>query len=616
MTRAPARASVIAARPDELSQPPIQDYALIGDCRTAALVSRTGSIDWLCLPHYSSPSIFAHLLDHRRGGRFSIRPVGAFRTCRQYLGETPALATEFQTNSGSARVIDVLPVVDGMHGPEPTREILRVVEGISGEVEMEIRIEPRPDYARRTATIRHSPRLGWRFGWSNEFLAVRTDAELEHMGDGALGGRLRVRAGQRRYVSLCYSQADPGVLSPLGGAADQRLEHTLTWWRDWSRNCSYDGPYRATVLRSALTLKLLSFCLSGAIIAAPTTSLPESLAGDRNWDYRYCWLRDAGLTMQALLGLAFHGEARQFLHWLLHATRLTWPELQIMYDVYGLTQLGETELSHLEGYRGARPVRIGNGAYAQRQLDVYGEVVFAADAYVNSGGLLEPVERRLLAGIGQVVCRQWREADHGIWEVRGPPRHHTFSKMMCWLALDRLLNLDEKGAISLGSLAEPFRRERQAIAEAIEQRGFNPEIASYASEFGGDRVDASLLLMPCFAYRPANDPRVLSTYQRIRQRLERNGLLYRYELGSDGLGGDEGTFGICSFWAAHHLASRGDVAGAKSLFEHVLSFANDVGLFAEEINPETGDALGNFPQAFTHIGLINAALAIEQADKR
>jgi GH15 family glucan-1,4-alpha-glucosidase len=614
MTFAPASARDAAARPDEQSQPPIQDYALIGDCRTAALVSRNGSIDWLCLPHYSSPSIFAHLLDARRGGRFSIHPIGPFRTRRQYPGETPALATEFHTDSGSARVIDVLPVVDGSLGPEPTREILRVVEGMSGEVDLDIDIEPRPDYGRRTPTIRHGPRLGWRYGWSNEFLAVRTDAELERQGD-ALRGRMRVHAGQRRYVSLSYSQADPGVLSLLGDPADHRLERTVEWWRDWSKTCSYRGPYRDAVLRSALTLKLLSFSLSGAIIAAPTTSLPEALGGERNWDYRYCWLRDAGLTMHALIGLGFYGVARQFLHWLLHATRLTWPELQIMYDVYGLTRLRETELSHFAGYRGSRPVRIGNGAYSQRQLDVYGEVVFAADAYVAGGGTLEPVERRMLAGFGQVVCRQWREPDHGIWEMRGPPRHHTFSKMMCWLALDRLLALDRKGAVSLGSLAEPFRRERQAIAEAIEQKGFNPEISSYVSELGGNQVDASLLLMACFGYKPANDPRVVSTYERIWQRLGRNGLLYRYERDVDGLRGDEGTFGICSFWAAHYLACRGDVGGAKRLFEHVLSFANDVGLFAEEIHPETGDALGNFPQAFTHVGLINAALAIEQAGK-
>jgi GH15 family glucan-1,4-alpha-glucosidase len=614
MTFAPAWTRDAAAPWDEQSQPPIHDYALIGDCRTAALVSRSGSIDWLCLPHYSSPSIFAHLLDARRGGRFSIHPIGPFRTRRHYLGETPALATEFHTDSGSVRLIDALPVVDGLQGPQPTREILRLVEGMSGEVDMDIHIEPRPDYARGKATIRHGPRLGWRYGWSNEFLAVRMDADLERKGD-ALRGRMRVHAGQRSYVSLCYSQADPGVLSLLGDAADQRLENSIKWWRDWSRNCSYGGPYRDAVLRSALTLKLLSFCLSGAIVAAPTTSLPEALGGERNWDYRYCWLRDAGLTMQALVGLGFHKEARQFLHWLLHATGLTWPELQIMYDVYGLTRLRETELHHLAGYRGSTPVRIGNGAYLQRQLDVYGEVVFAADAFVAGGGMLEPVERRMLAGIGRVVCRQWREPDHSIWEMRGEPRHHTFSKMMCWLALDRLLALDRKDAISLGPLAEPFRRERQAIAEAIEQRGFNRQIASYASELGGDRVDATLMLMACFGYKPANDPRVVSTYERIWQRLGRNGLLDRYERGIDGLGGDEGTFGICSFWGAHHLACRGDVVEAKKLFEHVLSFANDVGLFAEEIHPETGDALGNFPQAFTHIGLINAALAIEQASK-
>ena len=286
-----------------------------------------------------------------------------------------------------------------------------------------------------------------------------------------------------------------------------------------------------------------------------------------------------------------------------------------MYDVYGRTRLHEEELEHFEGYHGSKPVRIGNGAYSQQQLDVYGEVVFAADAYVEGGGTLEPVECRMLAGFGKVVCKKWRETDHGIWEMRDLPRQYTFSKLMCWLALDRLLKLDEKRVLSLGSLAERFRRERKAIAETIEQLGFNTDIASYASELNGAEVDASLLLMPCIGYKPADDPRIVSTYERIWQRLGRDGLLYRYERGYDGLASHEGAFGICSFWAVHHLACRGDISEAKRLFERILSFANDLGLFGEEIDPESGAALGNFPQAFTHIGLVNAALALERAAK-
>ena len=313
--------------------------------------------------------------------------------------------------------------------------------------------------------------------------------------------------------------------------------------------------------------------------------------------------------------MGFYDLADTLLGWLLHATRQPWPELQVLYDVYGRTPLRERELGHLEGYRGSRPVRIGNDAHSQRQLDVYGEVVFAAHAYVQGGGILEPMEARMLTGFGKLVCRQWREPDQSIWELRRRKAQHTFSKLMCWVALDRLLKLDEKRALSLGGLAAQFRSERKAIADAIETRGYNSRIESYVSDFDGDALDASLLLMPALGYKPADDARVISTYDRVWQRLGRGGLLARYERGYDGLASDEGAFGICNFWAVHHLACRRDTVQAMRLFEHVLSYANDLGLFAEEIDPASGAALGNFPQAYTHIGLINAATAIEQARK-
>ena len=599
----------------EPHEPPIEDYGIIGDCRTVALISREGSIGWLCLPDFSSPSVFGEILDPRSGGLFSIRPRREAAISRRYRGKTPVLETTFKTPQGEVRLIDLVPVGDGAEALEPMREIVRIIEGVSGELDLEIHIEPRPNYGRSKPRIRHRRRLGWSYSWHNELLLVLSDVDLERAGD-ALHGSVRVRVGERIRMSLSYVKGDLGVLTSLGWHADERLEGTLSWWKAWSGRCSYDGPYENAVLRSLLTLKLMSFSISGAIVAAPTTSLPEAIGGERNWDYRYCWLRDAGLTMQAFVGLNFHDEARSFLSWLLHATRLTWPELQVVYDLYGRTRLREEELVHFEGYRGSRPVRIGNGAYTQHQLDVYGEVVFAADAYVDGGGTLEPVECRMLAGFGKVVCKKWREADHGIWEMRDRPRQYTFSKLMCWLALDRLIKLDEKRIVRLGTLAAQFRQERQAIAETIEQRAFNSDIASYTSELDGAHMDASLLLMPCVGYKAADDPRVVSTYERIWQRLGRDGLLYRYERGYDSLGSTEGAFGICSFWAVHHLACRGDLGAAKKLFEHVLSFANDLGLFGEEIDPETGAALGNFPQAFTHVGLINAAIAIEQAAKR
>lgn len=344
-------------------------------------------------------------------------------------------------------------------------------------------------------------------------------------------------------------------------------------------------------------------------------------AGSMPPESRYPAIEDYGIigdcrTAAFFIGLGFYAEARAFLDWLLHATRLTQPELQVVYDVYGRTWLREDELVHFEGYRGSRPVRIGNGAYSQHQLDVYGDVIFAADAYVEGGGTLEPPECRMLAGFGKVVCQKWREADHSIWETRGKPRQYTFSKLMCWLALERLLKLDNKRILSLGSLAERFRGERQAISETIERLGYNTDIASYTSELEGASADASLLLMPCVGYKPADDPRIISTYERIWQRLGREGLLKRYEPGHDGLASAEGAFGICSFWAVHHLACRGDTNEARRLFERVLSFSNDLFLFGEEIDPQSGSALGNFPQAFTHVGLINAAIAIERAERR
>ena len=328
--------------------------------------------------------------------------------------------------------------------------------------------------------------------------------------------RSRLGAGERRYLSLAYTKSDPAVLPPLGRHAEERIADTIHWWREWAGRCCYTGPYREPVVRSAVTLKLLTYALSGAIVAAPTTSLPEAIGKGRNWDYRYCWLRDAGLTTQALLATGYRDEALAFLGWMLHATRLSWPELQVMYDVFGRTRLAESELVHLAGYAGSRPVRIGNDAYRQRQLDIYGEVVMAACAALAGNGRLDTESARMLGGLGDVVCRQWRESDSSIWEVRGPLRHYTFSKVMCWAALDGLLKLHDDGALALSpTKVEAFGRERAAIEQAIERRGFNAAIGSYASVLDGDKVDASLLLMACIGYKDAGDPRMRATYDRI-----------------------------------------------------------------------------------------------------
>jgi GH15 family glucan-1,4-alpha-glucosidase len=593
-------------------EPAIGDYAIVGDCRTAALVSQDGSIDWLCLPHFSGPSVFAAILDQERGGRFRIRPAGAFLSARRYLGPTAVLETTFETPTGAARLIDFMPVVSDTDSLHPLREVLRIIEGVEGEVTFEIEWEPRPNYARVRPLIKQRGALGWSCTWSDELFLLRVEPPLEFdLRESSVVGRVRVGAGQKVRCSLCYAKADIAAIAPLGREADNRLQATLAWWRSWTSQCRYDGCHRESVIRSAITLKLMTFALSGAVVAAPTTSLPESIGAERNWDYRYCWVRDAALTMRAFTGLGFKNEAGAFLQWLLHATRLTWPELQVMYDVYGRTNLRERELEHLCGYGGSRPVRIGNGAYRQVQLDVYGGLLFAAVDYVEKGGSLQLDEARLLVGFGQTVCKQWRDADSGIWEVRGPKRHYTFSKVMCWTALDSLLKLHRRGCLQIA--VETFRRERDEIEQVIETCGFNEAIGSYVSELAGDRLDASLLLMGCLGYRHPGHPRMQSTFNRIQERLGRNGLLYRYEDGADHLTSPEGAFGICSFWAVDNLALRGDLDAAQKAFEHILSFSNDLGLFAEEIDVETGEALGNFPQAFTHVGLINGAMAIAAA---
>ena len=594
------------------TQPVIGDYAIIGDCRTAALVSRGGSIDWLCLPHFSGPSVFAALLDPERGGSFHVRPEGRFTARRRYLGPSAVLETVFETSTGAVRVVDCMPMVDG-GGLRPMREVLRVVDVIRGEVVLDLRFAPRPNYARAAPRIASRGALGWTCTWKDELFLLHTDAPLSISPDGlAVEGQVRAFAGDAFHFSLSYAKGDIGVVAPLDGAR-KRVDETREWWCQWSARGRYDGPHREAVLRSAVALKMMTFALSGAVVAAPTASLPEVIGADRNWDYRYCWLRDAALTMRAFTGLGYRDEAGSFLQWLLHATRLTWPELQVVYDVYGRTDLQEEELGELAGYRGSRPVRIGNGANRQMQLDVYGEVVAAAYEYATSGGRLQRDEAKLLAGLANTACKKWREPDHGIWEIRGEKRNYTFSKVMCWVALDRMIRLHEQGHARID--VEAYRREREKIAEAIEARGYREDLGSYVGEFDGNALDASLLLMACLGYRDARDPRMRGTFERVRERLGKDGLLYRYHRGYDGMASEEGAFGICSLWAVECLARQGRLDEAERAFEHVLSFANDVGLFAEEIDVDSGTALGNFPQAFTHVGVINAAMAIAAARK-
>ncbi len=598
---------------ENTSYPPIDDYALIGDCRSAGLISRDGSLDWLCLPRFDSPSVFAALLDAREGGRFRIRPVGEYSSERRYLPDTNVLETTFRCRGGTFVLRDLMSVSseeDKRASLTPEHEVLRELEGFDGEVEVEIFYDPRPHYGLTRPALEPQWDRGLRCEVGEAVLILRSEVALEPRdAGGGASGVVRIRAGERKYLSLTYSREAPAVIAPLGEAARERIERTARWWREWANRCAYHGPYRDTVVRSALALKMMTYAPSGALVAAPTTSLPEWLGGVRNWDYRYCWLRDASLTLRALFTLGYREEAEAFDGWVLHATRLTWPELQVLYDVFGEAKLPERELEHLEGYAGSRPVRIGNDAQGQLQLDVYGEVIDAAAQIVDRGGRFDRDTKRMLDGLGRTVCTRWREPDEGIWEGRSGRSHNTHSKVLCWVALDRLIKMHEAGYLEVS--IDLFRKERDEIRAEIEAHGYNERIGSYTRTFDGEEVDASLLTLPMYGYLEGTDPRMRSTCARLHEKLARDGLVYRYETGTDdGLPPGEGAFGICSFWAVECVARGGNVEGATLTFEQLLAYANDVGLFAEEIDPETGSALGNFPQAFTHIGLINAALTL------
>lgn len=595
----------------------IQDYGVIGDCRTAALVGRDGSLDWLCWPRFDSPSLFARLLDDRRGGWWRIAPVDARPLSRRYLGDTNVLVSELVGAGGVVELVDLMPVASEEErrrelGPE--HELLRIARCTAGEVLLELELVPRPDYARSRVKLRDAGSQGVRLEYGRHLCTLRCSGPIRLLdGDRAVAA-MRLRAGESFYASLCFSSEAPAVLPPLGAQAEERLARTVAWWRSWAGRCTYAGPYRDAVVRSVLALKLLVFSPSGAVVAAPTTSLPERLGGSLNWDYRFCWIRDAAFTIRALLGLGYLDEAMAFGSWLLHTTSLTRPELRVLYDLYGGTPSREQELWHLRGFAGSRPVRIRNSASTQLQLDAYGDVIDAVARLAEAGCGLDCATQRLLRDFGRFICDNWMLPDSGIWEGRGAPQHHTYSRLACWSGLDRLLRLHRAGVcagLPLGRIAW----ERELIREDIERGAWRPDLDAYARLLGGDEMDATLLLMSWFGYAPPTAPRVRATVSRVVERLApAPGLVYRYE---QSLRDGEGAFGICSFWLAEHLAlGGGSFAQARTSFEATLRYANDLGLFAEEIDPYSGEALGNFPQAFTHVGLIGAALRLEERAAR
>jgi GH15 family glucan-1,4-alpha-glucosidase len=588
----------------------IRDYALIGDGRTGALVAADGSIDWLCLPNVDSPSTFARLLDAERGGSFQLAPEEPFETDRRYVEGTNVLQTTFRTASGTVRVTDAMALTD-LAFISPMREVIRRVEGLEGRVRMRWELEPRFFYGR------HEPKLGRRegrvfFSHGRDALALNLwDAgEPEQRGPAVVRGAFEIEAGRRASVlSLAASYKEPAVL-PGRDDTERRLGRTIDFWERWSSRAKYDGPWREHVVRSALMLKLLVFAPSGAIVAAPTTSLPEWYGGGRNWDYRYAWVRDASWTIDALLRLGYRDEATSFFWWIMHASRITQPRLQILYRVDGSTKANEYELDDFAGYRDSKPVRVGNGAANQIQLDVYGSLFEAASLYAEGGGEIDRDTGKELAKIADYVAEHWRECDAGIWEVRSEPTHFIQSKALCWVAFDRACSLAARGAIP--SDAERWRAEAEAVHEFVREHGWDEERRSYVRAPDQRELDGSLLTMVLLGFEDPRSQRMQGLIEAVQRDLADGPLVYRYR-GEDGVEGEEGAFLTCSFWLVDALARAKRIDEASELMEELVSLSNDVGLFPEEMAPGSHDFLGNFPQGLTHLALINAAVSIEDA---
>jgi GH15 family glucan-1,4-alpha-glucosidase len=599
---------------------PIGDYALLSDCRSAALVSRDGSVDWLCFPRFDGPSVFCRLLDPA-GGRFAIRPAGEFQASRRYVDQTMVLETTFTTAGGTAVLTDALAIGPNERGhglgARSPGMLLRRLACTGGEIEAEISYAPRPEYGLVHPILIPIPGgLNARGGADRLLLSTPVRFDV----DGATAtARIRLAAGQATVFGLGHGQRAAAALAPwTAEEITARLDDTVAGWRSWSAiHQNYEGPWRELVQHSGRVLQALTFASTGAIVAAPTTSLPETVGGERNWDYRYTWVRDASLTMEALWVAACPDEADKFFAFLADAAASQLQsarDLQIMFGVGGERDLSERELPQLSGWRDSRPVRVGNGAWRQRQLDVYGELLLAAQRLVDQLGELDPITRRFLAAAADAAAARWREKDQGIWEIRGEPRDFLYSKLMCWVALDRAIAL----ARHLGAedRVTDWAAGRDEIRAAILERGWNERAGAFTQAFGSEDLDASNLMLVITGFLPGDDPRMRATIDAIANRLtDKRGLVYRY-LAHDGLSGTEGTFLLCTFWLAQAQALAGEVEAATATFERALTAINEVGLLAEEVDPRNGEMIGNFPQAFSHIGLVNAAWAITQAQQR
>lgn len=594
---------------------PIEDYGVIGNMRTVALVSRTGSIDWFCYPHFDSPSVFASILDASKGGHFLIAPQVREVTHKQfYWPDTNILITRFLSPEGVAEIIDYMPVVP--HEGHGYDGIIRLVKVIRGELTFRAECRPAFNYARDTHEIEFE-RGGVNFHTRKLTLRLASQVPWKRL-DHGLAAHFTLRTGESQTFELygpSSQDTQPGLAAPQ---SDQLFRATVKYWRRWLHKSNYHGRWRETVNRSALVLKLLTFEPTGAVVAAPTCSLPEVIGGARNWDYRYTWIRDSAFTIYALLRIGFIEEATQFMSFLdarCHEMKRD-GTLQVMYGIDGRHLLKEETLDHLEGYKGSSPVRIGNAAYKQLQLDIYGELMDSVYLYNKHGSPISYDLWTYLRRLTDWLSKNWRRKDDAIWEVRGGRREFVFSKMMCWVAMDRALRLAEQRAFPADW--QKWRRTRDQIYETVMRRGWNRNRQAFVQSYGGDSLDASTLLMPLVFFVAPRDPRMLSTLEAIRKQpsergLVSDGLVFRYDSkeSPDGLKGNEGTFDLCTFWLVEALTRAGKLDEARLLFEHMLAYANHLGLYAEQIGMH-GQALGNFPQAFTHLALITAAFNLDR----
>jgi GH15 family glucan-1,4-alpha-glucosidase len=622
-----------------VSTTPIADYALLSDRHSAALVSRDGSIDWLCFPRFDSPSIFGRLLGDE-AGHWSIRAAGSTHVTRRYLDRTMVLETTFRTPTGTVAVSDALSMGEGNRGHQLGKDaphlLLRRAACLHGEVDLHLEYVPRPEYGLVFPLF--DPVEGGLAAFGGADVLVLSSPIPLDVGQSSASGELHLRRGESAGFALHHRKRAETGSATVWSQSDiaARFEDTVSAWESWSDlHQAYVGPWRDLVHQSGRVLQALSFAPTGAICAAATTSLPETVGGARNWDYRYSWVRDASFTIEALWVAACPDEANEFFDYVTTSAAGSLDrggDLQIMFGIGGERDLTERELPHLEGWRHSVPVRVGNGAWSQRQLDVYGEFLSAvyrlSDHLFDSASRrvgpmaapdkwgappdLAPATRRFFVQLADTAARRWQEKDQGVWEVRGKPRDFLYSKLMCWVALDRAVSLAEH--LDASDRVEDWKRTQAKIREAILTKGWSARANAFTQSFGSDELDASNLMLPLVGFLPADDPRVLATINATEERLtDERGLVYRYR-SHDGLDGQEGTFLLCTFWLAQALARSGQADRARIVFERAAAFVNDIGLLSEEVDPVSSELLGNFPQAFSHIGLVNAAWAISEVE--